>query len=215
MIGRLALFVVSTALAASLLGAGLALLAGGGLPLRADEALVETDVAPLTPQAALDEERANLQALLERLEKRDAQLDARERDVAERERQVRRVQDQLASELARVEEMRASVRDERRALEARTRPSFERLVKAYAAMEPENASAALARLGDGERETAVELLMALDGRRAGQVLDAMAALNPGLAAFYTREIWERDPDTLRRQAEPAGLFGAKRPASSP
>jgi flagellar motility protein MotE (MotC chaperone) len=210
MIARLAVFLVSTALAASILASGLALVAGGGAPLRADEAIAEQTGARLTPQMGLDEERTNLEALLERLKERNTALDARERDLAERERQVARVQEELARELARLEQVRASVREERRSLEARTRPSFERLVKAYASMEPENASAALARLGADERETAVELLMALDARRAGQILDAMAALDARLAAFYTREIWERDPDTLRKQAQPAGLFGEAR-----
>jgi flagellar motility protein MotE (MotC chaperone) len=72
------------------------------------------------------------------------------------------------------------------------RAAFDRLLKAYEGMDPENAAAALAEIYKKERQVVVEVLLGMKPRQAAAVLDALAATAPSIAAELSLEVWRRD-----------------------
>lgn len=66
--------------------------------------------------------------------------------------------------------------------------NFRRIVRAYESMEPENASAAIVVLAGRDMESTVRTLLAMDPRRSGAILDAMAKKTPQTAASITSEM---------------------------
>ena len=72
-------------------------------------------------------------------------------------------------------------------------PNFERLLKAYEGMDPENAAAALAELYTRDRKVVIDVLLGLEARQAAATLDALAATHPQQAAALSLEIWKNDP----------------------
>ncbi|HNX20130.1 MAG TPA: hypothetical protein PKG80_07635, partial [Acidobacteriota bacterium] len=57
---------------------------------------------------------------------------------------------------------------------------------------PENAARALAELYNRDRDTAIDLMLALPARRSGAILDALAQTKPGLAADISADMSHRD-----------------------
>jgi flagellar motility protein MotE (MotC chaperone) len=137
--------------------------------------------------------RATYRRLIDELSARKSGLEERAEELAERERQVEVVRQELATERTELEALREKVRKERQEAEGRSAPSFDRLLKAYEGMEPENAAAALSQLYQRDREVVVDVLLGLRSRQAAAVLDAVAAQHPQIAAELSLEIWQKDP----------------------
>ncbi|RMG43596.1 MAG: hypothetical protein D6718_11990 [Acidobacteria bacterium] len=145
---------------------------------------------------ALERERT-FRELVEELRAKKAEIERREADISERERQVVILREELAAELEAVKEARAALARERKAFEELRAPSFERLLKAYEGMEPDNAAKALAELFRRDQMVVVDLLLGLKPRQAAAALDALAAAQPEVAAQVSYEIWKRNPKRLR------------------
>jgi flagellar motility protein MotE (MotC chaperone) len=140
--------------------------------------------------------RATYRRLIDEVSAHRDRLEARAEELSERERQLGVAQQELQTERERLEALREKVRQETLDAQGQSAPSFERLLKAYEGMEPENAAAALAQLYQRDRDVVVDVLLGLRSRQAALVLDAVAAGHPQIAADLSLEIWQKDP---RRQ----------------
>jgi flagellar motility protein MotE (MotC chaperone) len=167
-------------------------------PVEAQE-MAEQPVAPLDPaDAGYVEAQQTYLELIDELERHEQQLEQRQAEVAERERQLEVVRTEFEAEKARLDKLAQQVEAERREVAAQGSPSFDRLLKAYEMMEPENAAGALAELYARDQSVVVDLLLGLKPRQAGATLDALAADRPAIAAELSHEIWRRDPTTGAR-----------------
>ena len=137
--------------------------------------------------------RATYRRLIDEVSAHKERLQARAEDLSERERQLAVAQQELQAERKRLEELQKKVRQEKLEAQGRSAPSFDRLLKAYEGMEPENAASALAQLYERDREVVVDVLLGLRSRQAAAVLDAVAAGHPQIAADLSLEIWQKDP----------------------
>lgn len=149
-------------------------------------------------QLGPDEVEATYRALIEQLTATREDLERRLAEVGERERQLDVARQELARERAAIEKVRDEARAERAAVEALRSPSFDRLLKAYAGMDPDNAAQALARLYRKDRAVVADVLLGLNPRQSAQALDALAALDPAVAADVSYDVWKRDPTRGRR-----------------
>ena len=68
--------------------------------------------------------------------------------------------------------------------------AFDRLSKAYAAMEPDGAAQALAALARRDQRAVVQLLIDWQPRTSGAILDALTQRDAALAAELSYEIWK-------------------------
>jgi flagellar motility protein MotE (MotC chaperone) len=141
--------------------------------------------------------RATYRRLIDELSAQKNRLEGRASELSERERQLQVSQQELRAQRAELEALREKIRQERQAAEGQTAPSFQRLLKAYEGMEPENAAAALSQLYQRDREVVVDVLLGLRSRQAALVLDAVAAGHPQIAAELSLEIWQQDPRQRR------------------
>ena len=143
--------------------------------------------------AGAKEAEAAYKALVAELQAQKQTLDKKSQELAERERQVGVVraelqaqQDQQPAQAARAGQQGSG------GAQSQPGDSFKRLVKAFAGMEPENAARALVELYNRDRDTAIDLMLALPARRAGAILDALAQTKPGLAADISADMSHRD-----------------------
>lgn len=137
--------------------------------------------------------RATYRRLIDEVSAHKERLEERASRLSERERQLGVAQEELRAERERIEKLREKLRQERAEAGGATAPSFERLLKAYEGMEPENAASALSRLYERDRNVVVDVLLGLRSRQAALVLDAVAATHPQIAADLSLEIWQKDP----------------------
>jgi flagellar motility protein MotE (MotC chaperone) len=77
---------------------------------------------------------------------------------------------------------------EKAALVAEADRVFQKIVRAYENMEPENAAAALLRLSRRDIRSTVRTLLAMSPRKCGAILDAISAKAPDTAAAITSEM---------------------------
>ena len=143
--------------------------------------------------AGAKEAEAAYKALVSELQAQKQTLDKKSQELAERERQVGVVraelqaqQDQQPAQAARAGQQGSG------GAQSQPGDSFKRLVKAFAGMEPENAARALVELYNRDRDTAIDLMLALPARRSGAILDALAQTKPGLAADISADMSHRD-----------------------
>ncbi|OSM03936.1 MotE family protein [Magnetofaba australis] len=108
--------------------------------------------------------------LLQALEKRRMNLDARAKLLETREAEVKRMEEQLSRRIAAMEALRAEIR---RDLEEEKRiddANIARLAKVFSSMKPKQAGAQLEGM---ERATAVKVLRVLREKTAAKILDKM------------------------------------------
>lgn len=142
----------------------------------------ETATANATPigvagaEAGATEAEAAYRALVAELTRQKQALDRRAAALAEREQRV------------------AGAQQAQQARGGAPEPpsGFERLVRAYEAMDPDNAAAALASLYGKERQAVIEILLGMKPRQAAAVLDALAARAPSVAAELSLAAWKRE-----------------------
>ncbi len=137
--------------------------------------------------------RDTYQRLVEELSVQKERLDARQNAIVERERQLEVVKAELEAERASIKKRQAALEEKRLEILASGSPSFEKLLKAYEGMDPENAAAALAELYTKDRKVVIDVLLGIKSRQAAQTLDALAATHPAKAASLSLEIWQKDP----------------------
>ena len=167
--------------------------AKGSVAERARPAAPVAPAASVTPAAAeagASEAEAAYRALIIELQQQKQALDRRAGELADRERRLRE-QDQSSEGGA---EVRPGGRGGAAGGATASAPhaAFDRLLRAYEGMDPENAAAALAKLYTRERQVVVEVLLGMKPRQAAAVLDAIAATAPSVAAELSLEIWKRD-----------------------
>lgn len=136
----------------------------------------EAEAGVAEAEAGAGEAEAAYRALVVELTRQKQALDRRAAALAEREQQVAGAQQALQA---------------RGGAPAPT-SGFERLVRAYEAMDPDNAAAALASLYGKERQAVVEILLGMKPRQAAAVLDALAARAPSVAAELSLAAWQRE-----------------------
>jgi len=143
--------------------------------------------------AGAKEAEAAYKALVSELQAQKQTLDKKSQELAERERQVGVVRAELQAQQDQ-QPAQAARPGQQGSGGAQSQPgdSFKRLVKAFAGMEPENAARALAELYNRDRDTAIDLMLALPARRSGAILDALAQTKPGLAADISADMSHRD-----------------------
>lgn len=149
-------------------------------------------------EVGLKEAMETYRNLLEEVTGQKEALDRKAAELVERERQIQMVRAELDKEHERVQKVRDEVRKERENLAVMRSPSFDKLLKAYEGMEPDNAAIALSELHGKDRLVVVDLLLGLKPRQSAAALDALAALAPRIAADVSYEIWKRDPQRKRR-----------------
>jgi flagellar motility protein MotE (MotC chaperone) len=127
-------------------------------------------------EAGAAEAEAAYRALVAELTRQKQALDRRAAALAEREQRVAGAQQALQA----------------RGGAPESPSGFERLVRAYEAMDPDNAAAALASLYGKERQAVTEILLGMKPRQAAAVLDALAARAPSVAAELSLAAWQRE-----------------------
>jgi flagellar motility protein MotE (MotC chaperone) len=164
--------------------------AKGSVAERARPAAPAASVTPAAAEAGASEAEAAYRALIIELQQQKQALDRRAGELADRERRLRE-QNQSPEDGA---EVRPGGRGGAAGGATASAPhtAFDRLLKAYEGMDPENAAAALAKLYAKERQVVVEVLLGMKPRQAAAVLDAIAATAPSVAAELSLEIWKRD-----------------------
>jgi flagellar motility protein MotE (MotC chaperone) len=170
-------------------------------PAKDAKAPVEKDkkapeAAPTAPPAPTVDETLTkqYQSMIEALKAREAELVRREQRLKERENALDILQKQVDERLTAIEATRKKLDDLVAKQEDLTQKQkvmkdqrIEHLVTAYKGMRPEKAGALVNNLED---EVAVQILSAMPGRNAGQIL---AFVNPEKAARLTKSISERKP----------------------
>lgn len=146
--------------------------------------------ASTATEAPLAEMRATYESLLADLEARQRALVERNRELDERERQLGVLQRRVAEGMTHLGAARAQLKQ---ASVNAPVDGFTKLVRAFDAMDPDNAAAALVALHARDSEAALELLLALPARRAGVVLDALAANDAKLAAVLSHAMMSESP----------------------
>ncbi len=163
-----------------------------------DTATSEGSEQPLHPaDAGPQTEKETYRRLVDELVTQRDRLEQRARELLERERQLSVLRDELKTERDQIEAARQELVKEKEDYLSLGRPNFDRLLKAYEGMDPENAAAALAELYGKDRKVVIDVLLGLKARQAAQTLDALAAIKPKIAADISFQIWSQDPKIKR------------------
>lgn len=80
---------------------------------------------------------------------------------------------------------------------ARNSPAFKSLQKAYANMEADSAAKSMAELAGRDKQVVVELLLGLNARSSGAILDALTQSDPAMSADLAYAIWKRGSEQTR------------------
>ncbi|MCU0230804.1 MAG: hypothetical protein MUC67_05435 [Acidobacteria bacterium] len=145
-------------------------------PVAAPARAVPPRVLAADEEAGAAQAEAAYRALVADLRQQKQALDRAAAALAEREQRLARAEQELVA----------------RAAAPAARPAFDRLVRAYEAMDPDRAAAALVALRARERQATIEVVLAMKPREAAAVLDALAATSPSLAAELSLEAWRRE-----------------------
>ena len=179
---------------------------GGWLPF-AEAGSAKTEAAPekgagrvetrdtKTPEAGevgAREAEAAYRALVQELTEQKEALDKKARELAERERQLGVLRQELSAQKEQAAASAASAGTAKTNAAAPEGENMKRLIKAYSGMEPDNAARALQELYAKDRDIALDLFAGLSARKAAAILDALAALKPALAADISAEMSHRD-----------------------
>jgi len=136
----------------------------------------EVHAADAGPQT----ERITYERLIDELTSQRQRLESKARELLERERQLTVAREELKSEREQIEASRKKLAEERDNFTNLGTPNFDRLLKAYEGMDPENAASALSELYAKDRKVVIDILLGLKARQAAQALDALAAIQPNM-----------------------------------
>jgi len=162
-----AVLALNALLVAGALGAGAFVVRADGRP--------KAEVEPARATAS----EAAYRALIADLQRQREALDRRAIELAERERQLLVLQKSVLARVAAEDAPRVPT-------------ALERLLRAYEGMDPDNAAAALVTLYAQDPRIVTDLLLGMKSRQAAEVLDAIAAVRPEIAAELSLGIWRRD-----------------------
>ncbi|MEB2285774.1 MAG: hypothetical protein B6D46_10990 [Polyangiaceae bacterium UTPRO1] len=159
--GKLALLVVAQ-------GEGRALASSAAA--KGDAGAAVAAAATAAP-ADLGAARPDVRTLLAALEKRQAELDAREREVASKEERLALYEKDVSAKVASLEEIEKRLSGRARAVSQAGDASAESLAKIYAAMKPESAAPILDRLDD---PTVLTIFRRMKEKQVGEILPLMS-----------------------------------------
>lgn len=157
---------------AFVLGGKIALfiLAQTEVPALASGTAAKTEGA--APAAAADSltTRPDVRALLEAVEKRQAELDAREREVATKEQRLAVYEKDVIAKVASLEEIEKRLSARAKAATQAVDAASESLAKIYGTMKPEAAAPILDRLDD---PTVLTIFRRMKEKQVGEILPLM------------------------------------------
>ena len=150
--------------------------AGGAKPTSADEL-----------RNGLGVVRPDVRALLEALEHRQAELDAREREVASKEERLALYEKDVTAKVANLEEIEKRLSARAKAATQAVDAAAESLAKIYGAMKPEAAAPILDRLDD---PTVLTIFRRMKEKQLGEILPLMTR---DRAIALTQALADRQP----------------------
>ena len=169
---------------AFVLGAKLALLLQGEMPALASGtggAKPEAGKSGLTATASVGDAKAaasagpavrpDVRALLDALEKRQSELDAREREVASREERLKLYEKDVTAKVASLEDIEKRLSVRAKAATQAVDAAAESLAKIYGTMKPEAAAPILDRLDD---PTVLTIFRRMKEKQVGEILPLMS-----------------------------------------
>jgi len=150
-------------------GEGPALASGTGTkPAAAGGA--STTTAAVDPKAALGAAHPDTRTLLEALERRQAELDAREREIASKEERLALYEKDVTAKVASLEEIEKRLSTRAKAATQAVDAAAESLAKIYGTMKPEAAAPILDRLDD---PTVLTIFSRMKEKQVGEILPLM------------------------------------------
>lgn len=150
-----------------------------GFGLKASQVSAETQAEPQaqSPQAHKDEASkkpdqpyAGDKALLDAINRRQAELDAREEDIKAREERLKALKKDIEDKLAEMNKARGEVEDLSRKVKEKDAQRLNKVVKIYESMSPEEAAPRMERL---DEETAQSVLAAMNPKKAAKIIAVM------------------------------------------
>ncbi len=140
-------------------------------------------------EAQAREAEAAYRTLVAELTEQKTRLERRAQELAERERQIVVLRQELEVQAAASAASAAQARPGATPAPSIDAPDpVKRLVRSYASMTPENAAGTLAELHGRAPRTARDIFLALPPRASGSILDVLSATRPALAAQLSLEI---------------------------
>ena len=165
-------FILGAKLALILLaqGEGPALASSTGAKPAATGGTPATTARAADPKAALGAARPDTRSLLEALERRQAELDAREREVASKEERLALYEKDVTAKVASLEEIEKRLSTRAKAATQAVDTAAESLAKIYGTMKPEAAAPILDRLDD---PTVLTIFSRMKEKQVGEILPLM------------------------------------------
>jgi len=108
--------------------------------------------------------------LLEAINRRQAELDAREEDIKAREEKLKALKKDIEDKLAETNKARREIEEISGKMEEKTAERLNKVVKIYESMSPEEAAPRMERL---DEETAVSILASMNPKKAAKIIAAM------------------------------------------
>jgi len=161
-------FILGGKLALLVLARGEAPALAAGKPAAAAEATTTASVAD--SKAALGGTRPDTRALLEALERRQAELDAREREVASKEERLALYEKDVTAKVVSLEEIEKRLSARAKAATQAVDAAAESLAKIYGTMKPEAAAPILDHLDD---PTVLTIFSRMKEKQVGEILPLM------------------------------------------
>jgi len=165
-------FILGAKLALILLaqGEGPALASGTGAKAAATGGAPATTASVADPKAALGAARPDTRTLLEALERRQAELDARESEVASKEARLALYEKDVTAKVASLEEIEKRLSTRAKAATQAVDAAAESLAKIYGTMKPEAAAPILDHLDD---PTVLTIFSRMKEKQVGEILPLM------------------------------------------
>ncbi len=133
-------------------------------------------------------------------------LQAREKAVAQKERELRELEQRLLTLQGALDADRTSLQEKEKALQEaqekfealRTRPPVDpQMVRTYEAMEPTSGAAALKELHGLNPDMAIGVLGTIPPKKAAKVLEALGQLDPKLVGRLLEKVGSTKPKAAR------------------
>jgi len=159
---------------AFVLGAKLALLAQGDGPALASGASAKAAAGGVGATASAagvkEASRPDVRALLDAIKSRQAELEAREREIAGREERLALYEKDVTAKVASLEEIEKRLSARAKAASQAVDAAAESLAKIYGTMKPESAAPILDRLDD---PTVLTIFRRMKEKQVGEILPLM------------------------------------------
>lgn len=163
-------FILGAKLALLAQGEGPALAIGAGASAAGGETAVATASAASPKAAPGAAVRPDVRSLLEALERRQAELDAREREIRSKEERLALYEKDVTAKVASLEEIEKRLSARAAAATEAVDAAAESLAKIYGGMKPESAAPILDRLDD---PTVLTIFRRMKEKQVGEILPLM------------------------------------------